>query len=151
MNSGVTTSSAAPVSEMLRTVQSIPAPPNDIVPAFSIRCLGAIRCSFIGSRCAWNLRNSYDALLSASLRETNTCSQDQGSRSGSPAALSRRDCGTVSSRKASRAEPSNGGRLRGSHRNAQADGRRPGSETRLASPAPQPVRSGYNRHCTRGR
>jgi hypothetical protein len=84
MKSGVTTSSAAPVSEMLRTVQSIAAPPNDIVPAFSIRCLAAIRCSFIGSRCAGNLRNPYGADLSASLRETNTCSKDSGSRSGRP-------------------------------------------------------------------
>jgi hypothetical protein len=84
MKSGVTTSSAAPVSEMLRTVQSIAAPPNDIVPAFSIRCLAAIRCSFIGSRCAGNPRNPYGADLSASLRETNTCSKDCGSRSGRP-------------------------------------------------------------------
>jgi hypothetical protein len=28
-------------------VQSIAPPPNEIVPAFKIRCLGALRCSFM--------------------------------------------------------------------------------------------------------
>ena len=45
MKSGVTTSSAAPPAETLRTVQSIPPPPNEIVPAFSTRRRGATRCS----------------------------------------------------------------------------------------------------------
>ena len=45
MNRGVTTSSAAPVSDMLRMVQSIPPPPNSMVPAFSFRWRGAIRFS----------------------------------------------------------------------------------------------------------
>ena len=39
----LTTSSAAPVSEMFRTVQSIPPPLNSIVPAFSVRRRAAIR------------------------------------------------------------------------------------------------------------
>jgi hypothetical protein len=39
------TSSAAPVSERLRIVQEILAPPNEIIPAFSTRCLGALRPS----------------------------------------------------------------------------------------------------------
>jgi hypothetical protein len=33
----------APVSEKLRTVHSMPAPPNAIVPAFKTRCLGTSR------------------------------------------------------------------------------------------------------------
>jgi hypothetical protein len=37
------TSSAAPISERLRTVPSMPAPVNAIVPAFNTRCLGAVR------------------------------------------------------------------------------------------------------------
>jgi hypothetical protein len=49
MNKGVTTSSAAPVSETLRTVQSIPPPPNSIVPAFKVRCRAAIRVSSMTS------------------------------------------------------------------------------------------------------
>ena len=49
MNKGVTTSSAAPVSEILRTVQSIPPPPNSIVPAFKVRWRGAIRGSSMPS------------------------------------------------------------------------------------------------------
>jgi hypothetical protein len=36
-------------SEMFRTVQSIPPPPNSIVPAFNMRRRGAIRCSSMGS------------------------------------------------------------------------------------------------------
>jgi len=32
---------------MFRTVQSIPPPPNSIVPAFNIRRRGALRCSFM--------------------------------------------------------------------------------------------------------
>jgi hypothetical protein len=39
--SGVATSSAAPVSESLRTVQSIVPPPNEMVPAFRMRWRGA--------------------------------------------------------------------------------------------------------------
>jgi hypothetical protein len=45
MKSGVTTSSAAPVSERFLTVQSIPPPPNSIVPAFNMRRRWATRCS----------------------------------------------------------------------------------------------------------
>jgi hypothetical protein len=47
MKSGVTTSSAAPVSEMLLTVQSIVPPPNAIDPALITRRRGAIRWSSI--------------------------------------------------------------------------------------------------------
>ena len=47
MKSGVTTSRAAPLSEMFLTVQSIAPPPNAIDPALSIRRRGAIRCSSI--------------------------------------------------------------------------------------------------------
>ena len=36
--SGLATSSAAPVSDKLRTAQSIALPPNSIVPAFKTRC-----------------------------------------------------------------------------------------------------------------
>jgi hypothetical protein len=36
---------AAPVAEILRTVQSIAPPPNSIFPAFKTRCLFVIRCS----------------------------------------------------------------------------------------------------------
>jgi hypothetical protein len=45
MKSGVTTSRAAPVSEMLRTVQSFTPPPKLIDPVLSTRRRGAIRCS----------------------------------------------------------------------------------------------------------
>jgi hypothetical protein len=40
--SGLVTSSAAPVSEMFRTVQSIEPPPKWMCPPFSTRCLVAI-------------------------------------------------------------------------------------------------------------
>ena len=42
INKGVTTSSAAPVSEMLRTMQSIPPSPNPMVPAFNVRRRSAV-------------------------------------------------------------------------------------------------------------
>jgi hypothetical protein len=45
MKSGVTTSRAAPVSEMLRMVQSITPPPKLIDPALSTRRRGAVLCS----------------------------------------------------------------------------------------------------------
>jgi hypothetical protein len=45
IKSGVATSSAAPVSERSLTVQSIPPPPNSIVPAFKMRRRWASRCS----------------------------------------------------------------------------------------------------------
>jgi hypothetical protein len=45
MKSGVTTSRAAPVSEILRTVQSIAPPPKLMDPALRTRRRGAIRCS----------------------------------------------------------------------------------------------------------
>jgi hypothetical protein len=41
--SWLSTSSAAPVAEMLRTTQSIPAPSNAIVPLFSTRWRGLDR------------------------------------------------------------------------------------------------------------
>jgi hypothetical protein len=41
--SGLTTSSAAPVSERLRTIQSTTPPPDSIEPVFKIRRRGAIR------------------------------------------------------------------------------------------------------------
>jgi hypothetical protein len=50
--SGLAMSRAAPVAEILRTVQSIAPPPNSIVPAFNMRCLAAIRCSSIESNLA---------------------------------------------------------------------------------------------------
>src|SRR5258706_9465 len=37
MKSGLTTSSAAPASETLRTIQSIAPPPDSIEPAFKVR------------------------------------------------------------------------------------------------------------------
>jgi hypothetical protein len=45
MPTGEVTSSAAPVSERLRTVQSKAAPPNEILPAFKNRRRGAVLCS----------------------------------------------------------------------------------------------------------
>ena len=48
MPTGLLTSSAAPVSEKLRTVQSIAPPPNSMVPAFSTRCLALSRRSSMG-------------------------------------------------------------------------------------------------------
>jgi hypothetical protein len=44
---GLVTSSAAPESEMLRTVQGKVPPPNSIDPVLNIRRLGAIRFSFV--------------------------------------------------------------------------------------------------------
>jgi len=44
---GLATSSPAPRSEILRTVQSIAAPSNSIVPALNTRCRGAARRSSI--------------------------------------------------------------------------------------------------------
>mgnify|MGYP001315457746 CR=1 FL=1 len=46
---GLTTSNAAPVLDMLRTVQSMVPPSNEILPAFKTRCRDAIRFSFIGN------------------------------------------------------------------------------------------------------
>lgn len=43
MPTGLSTSNAAPVREMLRTVQSITAPSNSIFPAFKTRCRDAFR------------------------------------------------------------------------------------------------------------
>jgi len=45
MPTGEVTSSAAPVSEKFRTVQSIAPPPNEIFPDFSSRRRGAVLCS----------------------------------------------------------------------------------------------------------
>jgi hypothetical protein len=47
MPTGVATSSAAPLVERLRTVQSIAPPPNSIVPLFNTRCRGVARFSII--------------------------------------------------------------------------------------------------------
>ncbi len=47
MPTGLSTSNAAPVREMLRTVQSITAPSNTIFPALKTRCRDTIRLSFI--------------------------------------------------------------------------------------------------------
>jgi hypothetical protein len=43
MPATLATSSAAPVSERFRTVQSMAAPVNAIVPTFNTRCLGVVR------------------------------------------------------------------------------------------------------------
>ena len=47
MPTGLSTSNAAPVREMLRTVQSITAPSNTIFPVLKTRCRDTIRLSFI--------------------------------------------------------------------------------------------------------
>jgi hypothetical protein len=47
---GLTTSSAAPVGERLRIVQSTLASPNSIDPALKTRCLGVARRSLIAPR-----------------------------------------------------------------------------------------------------
>lgn len=44
---GLATSSAAPVLDMLRTVQSMVPPSDEILPAFKTRCRDAIRFSFM--------------------------------------------------------------------------------------------------------
>jgi hypothetical protein len=76
MNNGVSTWSAAPVSNRLRTVQSMPPPPKSIVPAFKMRRRGAIRCSFMVA-----LTTQADALLElASMIEAATDGRAQRSR-----------------------------------------------------------------------
>jgi hypothetical protein len=47
MPTGLVTSSAAPIFDMLRTMQSIAPPPNSIVPAFKTRWRANIRFSFM--------------------------------------------------------------------------------------------------------
>ncbi len=49
MPTGLSTSNAAPVFEILRTVQSTTAPSKSILPAFKTRCRDAIRLSFISN------------------------------------------------------------------------------------------------------
>ena len=59
MPTALATCSAAPVSERLRTVQSMTAAPNVIVPAFNIRCRRTLRLFVI----IHNLGQSVPALL----------------------------------------------------------------------------------------
>src|SRR6202022_1851020 len=55
IKSGVTTSSAAPVSEKFLTVQSIAPPPNSIVPALRTRFRVAMRFSLMVRKIRFHL------------------------------------------------------------------------------------------------
>src|SRR5258708_36628682 len=55
---GLVTSSAAPVLDQLRTMQSIAPPLNSMVPAFKTQCRGAVRLSSLNGELRENPKKS---------------------------------------------------------------------------------------------
>src|SRR6266568_8100507 len=67
MPTGLATSSWAPVSEMLRTTQSMVPPLNSMVPAFKVRCRGAARLfSRLRSSSGFGCPSGFNGCTSAS-------------------------------------------------------------------------------------